>query len=317
MSREQDYRRLLIAYPKRWRDAHGQEALSVLLDTAEARGQHRPSAADAADLLGHGLLARLTLVTGRLDAQARETTAILAMASFTALLLLTLLMGEWWPWPETASDWPVASWPGTPGPFNTLGGPVIAAALGVPALVLLGRPRAARTGLALILPALVLVPAAAAVLDLRRPAVWTLAALLGFGMLSFAAPIRHRTRFAGLAAVLSAATFLAVWSGTATGEDPRIAFYYGSALLPVLAAGPYVVALAAAFAAGRRALLGPVGLVGACWLGLFAARAWPADGTLALLLLTGAVALTSLTVLSASPLRLRLVAVGNRSASRP
>jgi hypothetical protein len=317
MSAERAYRRLLLTYPKRWREVHGEEALSVLMDAAEARERHRPSAADAADLLGHGLLARLALATGRLDARARETAAVLAMASLTALLLLTLLMGEWWPWPAGGPDAPLASWPGTPGPFHTLGGPVVAAAIGVPVLVLLGRPRAARAGLAIVLPALALLPAATAVLDLRRPALWTLAALVAFGLLSLAAPVRHRGRFAGLAAMLSAAVLLAVWSGTAAGYDPRSDFYYGNALLPVLATGPYAVALAAAFAAGRRALLAPVVLVGACWLGLFAARAWHGDGTYAVVSLVGAAMLASLALIPTARVRFRLVVAGNETAPRP
>lgn len=55
---ERRYRRLLAAYPKAFREEHEQEMLAVLMADADA-GRRRPDVATAADLLGHGIWARL------------------------------------------------------------------------------------------------------------------------------------------------------------------------------------------------------------------------------------------------------------------
>ncbi|MEV4756735.1 hypothetical protein AB0J86_16690 [Micromonospora sp. NPDC049559] len=52
------YRRLLLAYPRAYRRARGDELLGALLDAAPP-GRARPTAREAADLIRHGLRARL------------------------------------------------------------------------------------------------------------------------------------------------------------------------------------------------------------------------------------------------------------------
>jgi hypothetical protein len=52
------YRRLLFAYPRTYRRSRGDELLSALLDAAPA-GRTRPTMREAADLIRHGLRARL------------------------------------------------------------------------------------------------------------------------------------------------------------------------------------------------------------------------------------------------------------------
>lgn len=295
MSLERAYRRLLRAYPARWRAEREQEVLSVLLDAAEAEGRQRPAAGEVADLVGHGLLARLG---GRLDSRARETTALLALASLTTVLLLCLFVGEWWPWPvaeRAPEDRPVSAWPGTPGPFNTVAGPVVAAMLAGPVLAVLGRARAARLVLLVSVPVVLSLPVLAALLDLRRPAAWALAALVGFAVLSLAAPVRRPVALSGLTAALTAVLVVALWSNHTGGDDPRPYFYVGYDLAMVARFGPWAVALGLAFAAGRRVLLRPAALVGACWLSVFAVQVWPTDHlyvapalTVATLLVAGA-----------------------------
>lgn len=60
---ERRYRRLLAVYPWEHRRAYEEEMLAVLL--ADARpGQRRPTAADAVNLIGAGLRARLRVSAG-------------------------------------------------------------------------------------------------------------------------------------------------------------------------------------------------------------------------------------------------------------
>jgi hypothetical protein len=54
------YQALLRAYPKAWRDERGEEMLGTLLDAAEP-GRRRPSAREAASIVGQGMLERLGL----------------------------------------------------------------------------------------------------------------------------------------------------------------------------------------------------------------------------------------------------------------
>lgn len=298
MSLEVTCRRLLRAYPRAWRDAHEEEVLGVLLDAAEVRGARRPALADAVDVLGHGLLVRARLTGGAPDGRARELTAVLALASLTALSAVFLLFGEWWPWPtRTALEpgWSVADHPGSPGPFLTAGGPLMPVLLGPAVLVLLRRPRAARHLLGALLPVLVLLPVAARLLGLDRPALWALTALLGLSALSLLAPVRRRTLLVVITAAIATAAAWSVFSGTASGEDPRPFFYYGSQLSVLSSSVPLVVLATVAVAAGLRAVL-PAAAVGAMWLVAFALRLRSTlDGPGVLYLLT-ATALATLAV---------------------
>ena len=301
MSLERAYRRLLLAYPAHWRAQRAEEVLSVLLDTAEARGARRPSAAEALDLVGHGLLARTAGLGAVLDARTRELTALLALASLTALSLLCLLMAEWWPWPVTPLPpeampepaVPVSDWPGTPGPFLTLGGPLFLALLLPALLAMAGRPRAGRLLLLGLVPVVVAVPLIARVLELNRPALWTLCGLLAFSGLALLAPVRRGALLAVLSAAMSAAALCAVVANSASGSDERSDFYYSyDRLQNLVDHAPLAVALVLAFAAGRRAVL-PAALVGACWLATLAAQsgARGSGRSLSLPLATGAVGL--------------------------
>lgn len=60
---ERRYRRLLRTYPAAWRRDREEELIGVLM-TAARPGRTRPSAAEALNLLTHGLLARLQAVAG-------------------------------------------------------------------------------------------------------------------------------------------------------------------------------------------------------------------------------------------------------------
>ncbi|ABW10656.1 hypothetical protein Franean1_1202 [Parafrankia sp. EAN1pec] len=93
---ETAYRRLLLCYPRRWREARGEELLGTLLDGAEAAGRTRPSRAEVVDLVVHGLATRCALaaaVAGRrrimrvaLVVTYPATGTVLALGRHTDLL---------------------------------------------------------------------------------------------------------------------------------------------------------------------------------------------------------------------------------------
>ncbi|WP_173036224.1 hypothetical protein [Phytohabitans flavus] len=74
---ERAYRRLLLAYPRRYRRERGTEILTTLLDAARP-DQRRPSPRDALDLVLGGLRRRLAIPRGPLPAAAATVVALLA-----------------------------------------------------------------------------------------------------------------------------------------------------------------------------------------------------------------------------------------------
>jgi len=76
---ERAYRRLLLAYPGRYRRRHGPEIVTTLLEMAEP-GQQRPARADAWHLLASGLRQRFRLPAGR-------------PLAWVAAVLITLITG--------------------------------------------------------------------------------------------------------------------------------------------------------------------------------------------------------------------------------
>ena len=74
---ERAYRRLLLAYPRRFRTHHGTEVITTLLDMA-APGQHRPTRADTLHLLASGLTHRFRL-------PARRPLALIAAVLITVI----------------------------------------------------------------------------------------------------------------------------------------------------------------------------------------------------------------------------------------
>jgi hypothetical protein len=88
---ERRYRRLLIAYPRAYRNAYGDEMVGVLMDSA-GPDQHHPSASDALHLLRHGLLSRarrLPTLPGRaLRFDSPQWTNAAALFAVVGALLL-------------------------------------------------------------------------------------------------------------------------------------------------------------------------------------------------------------------------------------
>jgi len=74
---ERSYRRLLLAYPRRYRRERGTEILTTLLDAARP-GQRRPTRREAIDLLLGGLRRRLAIPRGPIPVMAATVVALLA-----------------------------------------------------------------------------------------------------------------------------------------------------------------------------------------------------------------------------------------------
>ncbi|WP_433083160.1 hypothetical protein ACQP1P_03880 [Dactylosporangium sp. CA-052675] len=71
------YRRLLLAYPARYRRRHGTEILTTLMDGAEP-GRERPTTAEVRDIVAGGLRQRFRLATGRIMVLAAVLSALIA-----------------------------------------------------------------------------------------------------------------------------------------------------------------------------------------------------------------------------------------------
>jgi len=90
------YRRLLLAYPREYRQTTGQELLWVLLASA-SDGQQWPTLADAADLTVHGLLERFR-VWRQPDGSPRwqNGLALFSVAAPMVMLLAAVIELVWW-----------------------------------------------------------------------------------------------------------------------------------------------------------------------------------------------------------------------------
>ncbi|MFI5710384.1 hypothetical protein [Kribbella sp. NPDC051620] len=103
-------RAVLKCYPRWWREQHGEEALGLLLDSAEARG--RTDLRDLLNLAAHAARVRLTqsgpptLVQG-----IRNRVSLIAVTLLAAISSTFLIFGEWAPWdPQTGmTNSPVAN----------------------------------------------------------------------------------------------------------------------------------------------------------------------------------------------------------------
>lgn len=75
---ERAYRRLLLAYPRWYRERRGTEILTTLLDAARP-GQRRPHAKDAINLIAGGLRCRLTPPSWRTGLVALSVAALFGL----------------------------------------------------------------------------------------------------------------------------------------------------------------------------------------------------------------------------------------------
>jgi hypothetical protein len=94
------YRRLLLCYPRAWRRERGEELVATLLEAAPP-GRTRPSAREAANLIGHGLRARLGRPRSRSVVVWAALTAVIC-GLFTASLATRLAWETSRPMPDQA-----------------------------------------------------------------------------------------------------------------------------------------------------------------------------------------------------------------------
>lgn len=264
------YGRLLqIAYPRSYRDRRGEELLGTLMDAA-GPGRRWPSAADVADLLGHGLRARTGLTADRAVGRTVALAAPCGAALAAGLSVIAIVCGEI---PtkagSSAPNGQLAYGQYGFGPFETTGILVYGLALLAFACVTLRALRPARA-----LAALAVVAAAAthevSVHGGTAAPNLTFLVVLALCLVPLtcappqAIPSSTRTRLLS-AALVGVVSLLGVGVlSTATGywgwaDDRREAFYRsGSGLVPVLTpaipvlAGLFLLGLAAYALAHRR-----------------------------------------------------------------
>ncbi len=117
---ERAYRRLLLAYPRWYRDQRGEEILGTLLDAAaDHPDQRHPDLADALPLIGHGLAVRADLSGDGALGELLGVAASPGLASAAVLATVVFFLGEWNPW-SSSVPLPAAHF----GPFLTIG-PVV------------------------------------------------------------------------------------------------------------------------------------------------------------------------------------------------
>lgn len=98
---ERQYRRAIRAYPARWRAAHGDELLDVMLDVAASGGRTKPRFSEVADLAWHGVGTRVNQVLSLMPRHRRNHTAAVGVISGTTLALVMMVLGElgrWFRW---------------------------------------------------------------------------------------------------------------------------------------------------------------------------------------------------------------------------
>jgi hypothetical protein len=175
------YRRLLHAYPHRWRARRGEELLTVLVQDAEDRGRETPTFGDVLDLLTRGLEARIDAAFRGVPHELRSRAARLALVSASGLSVVLLLIAEL-PLPFSAGTVP----PGfaTLGPVMTVGVGVYAGWLVAGLALLAGRRGAARLTAAVTALLTVAVVPFAALTGTPRPPLYLLAVLVGFGVVA-------------------------------------------------------------------------------------------------------------------------------------
>lgn len=266
MSLEGVYGFALRAYPRSWRAERRDEVLGVLMDSAADRQAVRPRAVEVANLIVHGMAARVATLTRPVGDGVRAVVARTALCSLTVLSLLLVAFGEVWPWKGAGAVQAPSSWfDGTVGPFFTVGGPSLTLLLVACSCAYLGRTRIVTAVVPACAAVLVVSAVAASFLGLNRPAVWAVFGVTVLAGLTRVGDLRMSPRWVVGTAAVALASSGAMWGRLAFASDPRPFFYYqrlGDALpawaLTLLAAGIVV-------AAARRVLLGVLPVT-AVWL---------------------------------------------------
>jgi hypothetical protein len=270
------YRKLLFAYPERYRAERGDELIGTYLEMAGAR--RRPRLADATDLILGGLRQQLRSRGLAGLADGLPIAAALAMAAGSALAVFFLLTVE--PGKVSTQGWLRV------GPFATLGSVVFVAWLlaAVTAAVAPGAPtRLAVAGtIGTLLVVTVLSKKSLAVIQVDGLPAYIIVPLLGLALIALA-QARDSGWLLRLLPLISAIT-TAVWIMAGGADVARVAQYESCCMaseplpmaLTTAALGLLLAGTAAAVALGRRGdqrglwaltiLVPPVMLLESMWL---------------------------------------------------
>jgi hypothetical protein len=214
---EHSYRRLLLVYPRWYREDRSDEIVSTLLDAAQL-GQRHPGISEAAQLVGHGLAVRTDLSADGALGRVLGRAASPCLTSAGVLAAVAFIFGEWAPWVHPHVSALYLSGHPRFGPFLTVGPVVYLAWLLALVVDLATRSRFQRLAVALSMAVTVLVITLSRAVGFDRP---TLAVLIALCML-------------GLPAILRPS-----WTTASTGPVPTVAAGLGTlALLAGCAFGP-------------------------------------------------------------------------------
>jgi len=158
---EARYRRALRWYPASWRAANEDVIVGTLLDGAE--GRVAPRAGELANLVVHGMVARVAPLGRVLPASVRNAASTLALGFGFGLAVVMLVMQEWAPWateiptyyPTPSATEPVLM--ELAGPFSGWGGVLYLAWVAAFVLFALGLTIVARWLLVATVPFSVLI----------------------------------------------------------------------------------------------------------------------------------------------------------------
>ncbi|HEY2673017.1 MAG TPA: hypothetical protein VGJ07_21995 [Rugosimonospora sp.] len=212
---ERRYRKLLLAYPARYRADRGEEIVDTYLETA-GPDRRWPALADIRDALGGGLRQHLRAAGSTEIASAVPVAAMLAMSGAVTLAVAWLLLVEI---RATPADFMVVRF----GPFQSMGAVVWMGWLlaGVAALTLPGR--VARGFALTALAGTIAVVPAAALTPYDRPPLLVLVPQAALGVATLRLPDRsHRAARLGMALAVVVAATLAAVSGPVSTYGYRV-----------------------------------------------------------------------------------------------
>lgn len=205
---ERRYRRLLLAYPRWYRQRRGEEMLTTLLEGSRP-GQRRPAAGQAVALLVHGAATRLDLGEGGALGATAAAAASPTLAAAAVLSLAALIFGELFN--ARPAGWPPLQ---RMGPFLTLGWVAYLAWIAAFVLDLATASRLQRPAVAVAVTVTVLVIPLGDAIGPGRPLLSVLAALVVLGLPSLLRPGWTRARPSARSVVLGAAATLALLAAT-------------------------------------------------------------------------------------------------------
>lgn len=218
------YRAVLKCYPRWWRDQHGDEALGLLLDSAEARG--RTDFRDLLNLAAHAARVRITSAgPPTLEQGIRNRASVIAIAVLAAISSTFLIFGEWAPWD------PGTSRGGSPIGNLTTGTICFAAGLLAAIAMVLGRATAGRWLAAFsAVSALAIMWAPIEQLaegqGFTRPPGGILALVVVIGLLAAVGEPRTPRGSRGLFALLVASPAVTAVTSTALSLQPEPWYFY-------------------------------------------------------------------------------------------